>query len=131
MLTLGSLAMAQTNPLKPYQWQNRIILLFANNQENKLYQEQKQELERVKLELDDRDLLVFHIFEQEAFQEDETLDLEVAAYLKEKYSGDAEFSLVLIGKDGGVKRTSQASVSSADLFNQIDAMPMRIDEMQD
>lgn len=123
--------MAQTNPLKPYQWQNRIILLFANSQDNKLYQEQKQELERVKLELIDRDLLVFHIFEQEAFQENEALDLEVAAYLKEKYSSEAEFSLVLIGKDGGVKRTSQAFVSSADLFNQIDAMPMRIDEMND
>ena len=123
--------MAQSNPLKPYQWQNRIILLFANSQDNKLYQEQKQELERAKLELDDRDLLVFHIFEDKGFKETDVLDVQVLAALKEKYSGDADFSFVLIGKDSGVKRTSQELVSVTDLFNQIDAMPMRMDEMKD
>lgn len=44
--------------------------------------------------------------------------------------GPAQFRVILVGKDGGVKLSSGAPVSSATLYQVIDAMPMRRDEMR-
>ncbi len=38
--------------------------------------------------------------------------------------------VLLVGKDGGVKRRAARPLPEADLFRQIDAMPMRLREMQ-
>lgn len=46
-----------------------------------------------------------------------------------KYGGAPAFYLV--GKDGGIKRASRRCPTVADLFRQIDAMPMRRQEMRD
>ena len=40
------------------------------------------------------------------------------------------FGVALVGKDGGVKLSRQAPVSTETLFRTIDAMPMRRDEMR-
>ena len=52
-------------------------------------------------------------------------DLEPAA------GGDDRFQAVLVGKDGGVKHRWSAIVEPAEIFGLIDAMPMRIREMQE
>lgn len=41
------------------------------------------------------------------------------------------FSAVLVGKDGGVKHRYRSIVGLDEVFSRIDAMPMRIREMQD
>jgi NADH dehydrogenase [ubiquinone] 1 alpha subcomplex assembly factor 1 len=40
------------------------------------------------------------------------------------------FAVRLVGKDGGVKRSAEVMIPAADLFKQIDAMPMRQAEMR-
>lgn len=40
------------------------------------------------------------------------------------------FAVVLIGKDGGVKRTYDRPVDPSELFAVVDSMPMRRDEMR-
>ena len=52
-------------------------------------------------------------------------DLEPAA------GEDDRFQAVLVGKDGGVKHRWSAIVEPAEIFGLIDAMPMRIREMQE
>jgi hypothetical protein len=41
------------------------------------------------------------------------------------------FAALLVGKDGGVKRTSYEPLDTDDLFDQIDQMPMRRREMRE
>lgn len=51
--------------------------------------------------------------------------------LRRRYGVSGSFSVLLIGKDGGVKRRSDAPVTAASLFDQIDGMPMRRREMRE
>jgi hypothetical protein len=44
--------------------------------------------------------------------------------------GSAEFSVVLIGKDGGEKLRRKAPLTTRELFAIVDAMPMRRAEME-
>ena len=45
-------------------------------------------------------------------------------------ANDQSFRILLIGKDGGIKYESNRSVPLLYLFEMIDTMPMRQDEMQ-
>ena len=72
----------------------------------------------------------FHIFATESEQDGTQLTEQDIQNLRDAYSAVPDESLlVLIGKDGGVKRRSDEIVGMTKLFNQIDAMPMRQREM--
>ena len=59
------------------------------------------------------------------------LSLEDAAHLRASFEiGKDEFALRLVGKDGGVKRASSTVVAMRDIYDQIDAMPMRQQELR-
>ena len=63
-----------------------------------------------------------------------TFDTGVEASLEARFGLDADagrFQAVLVGKDGGVKHRWSAIVEPAEIFGLIDAMPMRIREMQE
>lgn len=48
------------------------------------------------------------------------------------YNIDAnDFSVILLGKDGGEKLRKKSFVSAAELFSLIDAMPMRQQEIRE
>lgn len=56
---------------------------------------------------------------------------ETAAALRARYKVDGSgFRVVLVGKDGGVKRDQREPIAAARLYGTIDAMPMRQDEMR-
>ena len=112
--------------LTKYQWEKRLILLFAPSAEEPTYREQVAVLEDSSGGLTERDLLIAHLFETGSGQlGDEVLSEEVAAALRSEYGVGNEFTFILIGKDGTEKRRSQEVVSINELFNQIDSMPMR------
>ncbi len=128
--------MAQSSNLAPfdlaqYQWQNRLILLFAPSAEDARYQEQVAALEGARAGLNDRDLLVFHLFGAgSSHVGEESLTQEEVTGLRDRFDIDPNaFTLILIGKDGTVKRRAEAVVGAQDLFDQINAMPMRRREM--
>ncbi|MHC4850126.1 MAG: CIA30 family protein [Planctomycetota bacterium] len=54
---------------------------------------------------------------------------DVASLRKRFNVAPDQFALRLIGKDGGVKRSATRPVNAADLFDQIDKMPMRRAEL--
>ena len=103
--------------LNQYLWKNRIILTFADDEDHP-------DLIRLKVEMNEnncgilnRDLLHFH------FSNDGKIGNQTT-------KNDQSFRILLIGKDGGIKYESNRSVSLIQLFELIDSMPMRQNEMQ-
>ena len=92
---------------------------------------------------EDRDLRLIGINENTAleYKANKASDTSLTAQIITKNSINAErikkrvncrqdFELILVGKDTGVKARWKSNFSQEDLFNQIDAMPMRRFEMK-
>ena len=104
--------------LNQYLWKNRIILTFADDEDHPDLIKLKVEMNENNCEILNRDLLHFH------FSNDGKIGNITT-------TNDQSFRILLIGKDGGIKYESSRSVSILRLFELIDSMPMRQDEMQD
>ncbi len=129
--------------LKPYQWQNRLIIIFTDSEENSHYKEQLASLELYPFELEDRQLELLTIFDNTGYtlsfnqtentelskKETQTLDQTTAQDLRKHYNISNSFTILLVGKDGGVKRRSNEVLDAWEFFDQIDTMPMRQREM--
>ena len=103
--------------LNQYLWKNRIILTFADDQDHPDLIKLKAEMKENRCEILNRDLLHFH------FSNDgKTGNLTT--------KNDQSFRILLFGKDGGIKYESNRFISLIQLFELIDSMPMRQDEMQ-
>lgn len=100
-----------------FRWQNRLVVLFAPAQHDTDYRAQIAALAAAEAGLAERNILVF-------------ADTDPAArgVLRQRLAG-AGFMLLLIGKDGGLKRRETAPIAPEALFATIDAMPMRRREM--
>ena len=103
--------------LYQYLWKNRIILTFAEDEDHPDLIKLKVEMNENNCEILNRDLLHFH------FSNDHKIGNPTTR-------NDQSFRILLIGKDGGIKYESNRSVSLIHLFELIDSMPMRQDEMQ-
>ena len=103
--------------LSRYLWKKRIILTFADDQDHPDLIRLKVEMKENECEILNRDLLHFH------FSNDGKTGNHIT-------TNDQSFRILLIGKDGGIKYESNQYVSLIQLFELIDSMPMRQDEMQ-
>ena len=81
--------------------------------------------------MENRDLLVFEFFERGLSRMNTTpLDsVEVHSIRKHYEIPQRAFKVILIGKDGGVKLKQDDTVSLEVIFERIDAMPMRKNEI--
>ena len=103
--------------LNQYLWKNRIILTFADDEDHPDLIKLKVEMKENNCEILNRDLLHFH-FSNDGKTENLTT------------KNDRSFRILLIGKDGEIKYESNRFVSLIQLFELIDSMPMRQDEIQ-
>jgi hypothetical protein len=122
----------QENPLREYRWKNRLVLIFSGESDNEQSLTQLDELTNVQDGLDERELLIFLVRKDRVTdQGDQSISSPSAASLRNQFAIEKEeFVVLLIGKDGGVKRRSKEVISSTDLFAQIDGMPMRRSEIR-
>lgn len=122
-------AQAQTSAslaatLRANKWQKRVLLLCAPTPDDADLVRQRQLLGPARAQLNSRDLLVREII----FNQLSTTDTR---YLRERLSVEpSRFTVLLIGKDGGVKRRETTPLPTVQLFSTIDAMPMRQQEMR-
>lgn len=123
--------------LQQYQWQYRLLLIFAPNEDDAQYKQQVEAWQAQQDALLDRDMLVFHVFGageswlEQPNQSPHTLTADQSTQLHTQFDIlEDDFALVLIGKDGGVKRRETTPTNLADVFSQVDSMPMRQREMQ-
>jgi hypothetical protein len=132
--TMGAQANGQGKiRLKDYQWKHRLILAFSPSTEDPEYRAFAKEIAVQAEEIIDRDILVFHILETGEIKLGESsLQTGAGDYLRKSFSvSPGTFTVLLIGKDGGVKLQREGGVKLDEIFSLIDTMPMRQREMRE
>lgn len=110
-----------------------MLLVFAPSVDNHSYQQQMQLFDQHQNSFKDRDLVLIQVLAtNKSYANGQLIDESSAANLRNHFRVDKEnFRVILVGKDGGVKRSDTTPVPATAIFEQIDAMPMRQQEMQE
>jgi hypothetical protein len=118
--------------LTQFQWKNRLLFLFAPNRSHPFYKHLHRQIIDQKSEVEDRDLVIFSVLLQGPSQMNATaINRQEADSIRQRFMiPPQEFSLILIGKDGGIKLKRNDQVDLAEVFELIDSMPMRQNEMR-
>ncbi len=118
--------------LSAYQWQHRILLVFAPSTDSSHYRQQMQAWQADAVGTGDRDLKLVQILATGESQVDgRSLSSASAERLRQQFRiPPEEFAVILVGKDGTEKQRSHTPIDLAALFRTIDAMPMRQQEMR-
>lgn len=127
----------QDNPLDKHRWKNRVLLLITESETNSIYLNQLEALGDLDSDFDERRLLVidvkrdrYRIRKQKSLKKNFS-NWILNSSLYEKYAAKAvQFNIVLIGLDGSVKLKQADILLRNELFNSIDAMPMRMAELK-
>ena len=118
--------------LDEYKWERRILIIFSPDTKQSEYQNQIKELKGQKEGMKERHMLIVHVLPGELAK----LQLEEPKEINQEQLRDRfdiqreEFTVLLIGKDGGIKMKSNQALEIKDIFGRIDAMPMRQREMR-
>jgi hypothetical protein len=140
LLILFSFSMAQGSEklsvayldLDSLHGRDRVLVLFSPSKSDASFQSQKQGLDSSAEGVFERNLMVLEIIEKGQSRAGNQLLSEKSVQDIRKRLGveTGSFQVLLIGKDGGVKLRSSEPVSMKDLFDLIDSMPMRRQEME-
>ena len=118
--------------LDQFQWKNRLLFLFAPDNDHPLLKNLQSEISAHWDEVKDRDLVVFEILEKDISRMNATqLDRPVADSIRNRFGAPQhKFTLLLVGKDGGIKMKRHDQANLKEVFDLIDSMPMRKNEMR-
>ena len=116
-----------------YQWKNRLLLFFAPQGDEPAFKTLKAEIGAQAEGAQERDLLIGEVLEQGAsYFAGIPIDPQSADDLRRRFSvREGRFTVLLIGKDGGLKMRKENPTALAEIFTLIDSMPMRRQEMQE
>ena len=129
----GRVVMGSPLDLSQFKWKNRLLLLFAPGRNHPFFDNLHLTIMKRKGEVEDRDLVVFEIFESGPSNvNSKELDSQTVRSLRKKFNVQkGEFVVILIGKDGGIKLNRREQTAIEDIFGLIDSMPMRQQEMRE
>ncbi len=118
--------------LEQFKWENRLLFLFAPEQSSPEFSELQREISGRQPGVADRDLVVFKILENGSSRMNSTeMDSQTAAAIRKRFFvPEGRFTVILVGKDGGIKMKTEAPVTLDEIFDRIDSMPMRKEEMR-
>ncbi|RUA34255.1 MAG: hypothetical protein DSY77_06075 [Bacteroidetes bacterium] len=125
---------AQNTSLDDFQWKNRLLIIYSNDQKSAPFEGQLAKISQNKEGYQKRDLKVIILKNQKVdiWNSNENHHLDFHQIVKKLNIEEIQpFQNLLIGKDGGVKLRSNSPISNEKLFETIDAMPMRRREMRD
>lgn len=137
ILFLAALPMnaAHANPLADLQWEKRVVLLFAKSRSDAALDKQVELLRERRPDLQERDMLVIVVEgAQDAIPAIGYTPLPRGSgrNLRNLFSpAKRGFTGILIGKDGQEKSRWQSPAQPDTIFELVDAMPMRAQEMKD
>ncbi len=115
-----------------FRWKYRLLLLFSPSIDDEAYLKQIESFQGKEAEIKDRDLIIFRFFSNgEGFCNSDIIPFEeVKRSYQDFHINKDQFNILLIGKDGGVKMHKKQYVQTYIIFNIIDQMPMRQNEMR-
>ncbi|MDM9384126.1 DUF4174 domain-containing protein [Chlorogloeopsis sp. ULAP01] len=118
--------------LTDQRWKNRVLVVFAPSDNNNAYEQQIQLFSEYKAGFAERDLVLVQVLAVgNNYANEEQIDESSTAKLRDRFGiGKEDFRVILVGKDGRVKRRDTVPVEATTIFDEIDAMPMRQQEMQ-
>ena len=116
----------------------RILFVFASQSADPRFQQQIAALAGHDREFADRNLILIPVLARWTIVDKDLFDrnapfsaMEEQKYARRRYkAGSDAFTVVLVGKDGEEKMRSHVPLSAHKLFEMIDAMPMRKQEMR-
>ncbi len=112
-------------------WKDRLIVMLADSPENKSLKKQYQELVEDKIGLKERKLILYLITpSSKSCTFNQVNCISDKASYKALKRFNTNFEIILIGLDGGKKIHRKSPLASQELFNRIDAMPMRAQELK-
>ncbi|MEM8565540.1 MAG: DUF4174 domain-containing protein [Bacteroidota bacterium] len=125
-----TLTLTSSNPLESHLWKQRVVIVFSRNTQT--LNDQLSHFYEAKDEFTDRDLVIYSLnIKQGTYPDQKSMSQEDYQWFVQNYIQDKDdFLVVLIGKDGGTKFKSNITVANSKLFDLIDSMPMRIQEMK-
>ena len=116
--------------LSDLKWKYRILII--SDAQNEIYLKEKMNnISKYGQEIIDRDLIIFYENNENIYYNSTLVPKslkESIMSLASQYQIDRK--MILIGKDGGVKRVFQSSDQIHEVFDLIDTMPMRKIEMR-
>lgn len=120
------------NPVRSHVWQKRVLIVSASSPTNIGYKRQNQLLERGKKGMKDREMVIYRLYSDHWLDpSNDLLSKEEADAIHREYNIEkGTFSVTLIGKDGGVKLKKTDIISPRELFQLIDSMPIRRNEIE-
>jgi len=136
-LLIGYAMPANARPLDPFQWDYRPLLIFTPSADYTAFKVQFTATNAALNALYDRDILRIHIIGRDdsvglhgqPMPHVPTDDVPTAHALRSTYQVlRDQFTVILIGKDGGEKGRWTEPVAMDDILALIDTMPMRIRE---
>jgi hypothetical protein len=118
--------------LSKFQWKNRLLLIFAPDENDSLFKKLQSEIITQEAEVEDRDLIIFELFGLGSSRMNRALlDQSKVDSIRRRFSvPQRSFRVILIGKDGGIKLKRNGQIDLETIFELIDSMPMRKDEIR-
>lgn len=119
--------------LDEHLWRHRLIVLIAPKATDAEVEQQLRALRRRSDALIDRDIRIYQLYQVgSSFYQDEPLTADQAAKLRTRLRAKYDTKvMLLIGKDGTIKRRAPLGTDLRDIFLQIDEMPMRQTEIRE
>jgi hypothetical protein len=122
--------------LNEHRWKHRILIIQASDELSDKYRDQLREFNDVDKELKERKLVVYTIlgdkYKVMNYQSkiSDNSWQPTSGLFGDLLDNDYNFRVILIGLDGGVKLEKTTVLTRKELFNIIDSMPMRMNELR-
>ena len=134
MLALSGAALLAPLPaaaMSDYQWKKRPIVVFSPSETDARFVRQKAILNGARTGFLDREVVVIYVVGGAMRHDFGPGPGMSGSALRSRFrASEGAFRVLLIGKDGGIKLDSPAPIAAADVFAEIDRMPMRRDEIR-
>lgn len=130
MSLLAGTASAGAANLDALLWQARPVVIFASAKTDERVEEQLRLLDQRQSAVHERDIVVVTVWPDRVEMDGKSVTLKPRDVRRRFNVAENRFVVLLVGKDGGIKRGSHTVVEPESLFGQIDSMPMRQREMR-
>jgi hypothetical protein len=128
---LFSALLGSAQDLSKHRWENRLILILTDDENNSAFQSQVAEFRKDLTGLNERKIIIYQVMPGEykiGLNGDNKI--KSARLYNDYKKTDAGFEVVLLGLDGRIKLQQNELLSLEELYAVIDVMPMRRREIE-